>query len=56
MELTLAQNLGVDISKDAFDVAVHPAGQTFRVANDRDGHLNTDTARPSAPRRETRRL
>jgi transposase len=39
MELTLAQNIGIDISKDALDVALHPAGQTFRVANDRDGHL-----------------
>jgi transposase len=38
MELTLAQSVGVDISKDALDVAVHPAGETFRVANDRDGH------------------
>jgi transposase len=39
MELTLAQSVGVDISKDALDVAVHPVGQTFRVANDRDGHF-----------------
>jgi len=39
MKSTITQSVGVDISKDALDVAVHPAGETFRVANDRDGHL-----------------
>jgi transposase len=37
MELTIAQNVGVDISKDFLDIAIHPAGQTARFANDAKG-------------------
>src|SRR5580658_6150607 len=37
MGLTLAQNVGVDISKDFLDVAFHPAGETNRFANDVKG-------------------
>src|SRR5574340_130345 len=39
MKPTLAQNVGVDISKDTLDVAILPEGESFRLANDRDGHL-----------------
>ncbi|HEX4301850.1 MAG TPA: IS110 family transposase [Rhizomicrobium sp.] len=37
MDLTLAQNVGVDISKDFLDVAFYPASQTQRFANDAKG-------------------
>lgn len=35
---TLAQNVGVDISKDRLDVALHPARRTAQFSNDADGH------------------
>ena len=38
MRSTAAQSVGVDISKDALDVAVHPAGESFRIPNDPQGH------------------
>jgi transposase len=38
MQPTVAQNVGVDISKDFLDVAIHPAGQAIRFANDGKGH------------------
>jgi transposase len=38
MKSTIPQSVGVDISKDTLDVAVHPAGETFRVANTAEGH------------------
>jgi transposase len=38
MASTIAQSAGVDISKDALDVAIHPAGESFRVANTPEGH------------------
>ena len=38
MKPTLAQNVGVDIAKDTLDVAILPAGESFRVANDPGGH------------------
>ena len=34
MKSTLAQNVGVDISKDFLDVATYPAGDTARFPND----------------------
>jgi transposase len=37
MEPTLAQNVGVDISKDTLDVAFYPAGKIARFANDAKG-------------------
>jgi transposase len=37
MDLTIAQNVGVDISKDALDVALHPVGEEARFANDAKG-------------------
>jgi transposase len=37
MNLIIAQNAGVDISKDFLDVAIHPAGQTTRFTNDATG-------------------
>ena len=38
MRSTITQSVGVDISKDALDVAVHPAGESFRIANSPEGH------------------
>ena len=38
MRSTITQSVGVDISKDALDVAVHPAGESFRIPNDPQGH------------------
>ena len=38
MNHTLAQNVGVDISKDFLDVATSPAGEAIRFANDAKGH------------------
>jgi transposase len=38
MKHTLAQNVGVDISKDFLDVATSPAGDAIRFANDAKGH------------------
>jgi transposase len=38
MRSTITQSVGVDISKDALDVAVHPAGESFRISNDPQGH------------------
>jgi transposase len=38
MRSTITQSVGVDISKDALDVAVHPAGESFRIANTPEGH------------------
>ena len=38
MRSTVAQSVGVDISKDALDVAVHPAGESFRISNNPEGH------------------
>ena len=38
MKPALAQNVGVDIAKDTLDVAILPAGESFRVANDPGGH------------------
>ena len=29
---------GVDISKDALDVAIHPGGESFRITNNANGH------------------
>jgi transposase len=37
METTIAQNVGVDISKDFLDVAILPANETARFANDAKG-------------------
>jgi transposase len=37
MKTTLAQNVGVDISKEALDVAFYPAGETARFCNDAKG-------------------
>lgn len=37
MSANLAQTAGVDISKDALDVCLHPAGATARFSNDRKG-------------------
>jgi transposase len=38
MNHTLAQNVGVDVSKDFLDVAASPAGDAIRFANDAKGH------------------
>jgi len=38
MRSTVAQSVGVDISKDALDVAIHPCGESFRVTNNPEGH------------------
>ena len=38
MRSTVAQSVGVDISKDALDVAIHPSGESFRVTNNPEGH------------------
>ena len=38
MGATVARNVGVDISKDTLDVAIHPEGNGFRVANTPEGH------------------
>ncbi len=34
----VAHNVGVDISKDRLDVAIHPGGEGFRIANTPEGH------------------
>jgi transposase len=38
MGSAVAQNVGVDISKDTLDVASHPEGKSFRIANTSEGH------------------
>ena len=38
MRSTVAQSVGVDISKDTLDVAIHPGGESFRIANNPEGH------------------
>jgi transposase len=38
MRSTAAQSVGVDISKDALDVAIHPGGESFRITNNPEGH------------------
>src|SRR3984885_15874303 len=38
MKPTLAQNVGVNISKDFPDVSTSPAGEAIRFANDAKGH------------------
>ena len=38
MRSTVAQSVGVDISKDALDVAIHPGGESFRITNNPEGH------------------
>jgi transposase len=38
MEQGIQQNVGVDISKDFLDVALIPAGENSRFANDANGH------------------
>jgi transposase len=38
MRSTVAQSIGVDISKDALDVAIHPGGESFRITNNLEGH------------------
>ena len=38
MRSTVAQSVGVDISKDTLDVAIHPGGESFRVTNNPEGH------------------
>jgi transposase len=38
MKCSIAQNVGVDISKDSLDVALHPGGVIARFANDPEGH------------------
>src|SRR5271170_2225024 len=38
MGATIVQSVGVDICKDALDVAIHPEGKGFRVANTPEGH------------------
>ena len=38
MKHGIPQNVGVDISKDTLDIAIQPAGETFRLANDAKGH------------------
>lgn len=43
----VARSIGIDISKDHLDVAVHPEGQARRFTNDRKGH--TDLLRWLAP-------
>lgn len=37
MKSSIAQNVGVDISKDRLDVHIHPAGTSRRLTNDADG-------------------
>ena len=34
----VAQSVGVDICKDALDVAIHPKGESFRAPNTPEGH------------------
>ena len=36
--INVARNVGVDISKDTLDVAIHPEGKGFRIANTPQGH------------------
>jgi transposase len=38
MRSTTAQSVGVDISKDTLDVAIHPGGESFRITNNPEGH------------------
>ena len=38
MRSTVAQSVGVDISKDTLEVAIHPAGESFRITNNPEGH------------------
>src|SRR5271163_4058118 len=38
MSSTAAQSVGVDISKDTLDVAIHPGGESFRITNNPEGH------------------
>jgi len=38
MRSTVAQSVGVDISKDTLDVAIHPGGESFRITNNPKGH------------------
>jgi hypothetical protein len=38
MRSTVAQSVGVDISKDTLDVAIHPGGASFRITNNPEGH------------------
>jgi transposase len=38
MGSAVAQNVGVDISKDTLDVASYPEGKSFRIANTSEGH------------------
>ena len=38
MSSTITQSVGVDIAKDTLDVAILPAGESFRLANDPGGH------------------
>jgi hypothetical protein len=33
MRSSVAQSVGVDISKDALDVAIRPVGESFRISN-----------------------
>ena len=44
MRSTVAQSVGVDISKDALDVAIHPSGESFRITNNHEGHRALDFA------------
>lgn len=52
MTSTLAQNAGIDISKDFLDVAVYPGAETARFPNDHNGLENL--IRWLAPRRSAR--
>jgi transposase len=38
MGSTIAQSVGIDISKDALDVVIHPEGKSFRIPNTPEGH------------------
>src|SRR6185437_7795312 len=38
MASTIARSVGVDISKDVLDVAIHPGGESYRVTNNPEGH------------------
>jgi transposase len=38
MRSTVAQSVGVDVSKDALDVAIHPEGESFLSPNTPEGH------------------
>ena len=38
MRTMVAQSVGVDISKDTLDVAIHPGGESFRITNNPEGH------------------